>query len=209
MPGNRFTSIAFLVAVLLFLLPFVDIKCNGRSLATNTGIGLALGTDYKTTGDLKSLENGFGGGTQDVEKEKGKEKENSKMYVVALAALLLGILGVAVSFMNARSGKATMVMGILAAIGLIVLMIQIKSDIKSQQGTDQTDGFGSVKVTAEFTTWYFLSLISFLAAAFFSYRSGQTAVVHPPVPANAPQLPIKNPGEQSEFPTSPSESEIG
>ena len=44
-PSRKFslTSISFLVGILLFLLPFVEIKCNDQTLATNTGIGLAVG----------------------------------------------------------------------------------------------------------------------------------------------------------------------
>lgn len=206
LPKNRFTSIGFLVGVLLFLLPFVDIKCNGQSLATNTGVGLAFGTNYKTTGQLNSLDNTFGKNT----KKSDTENEKGKMFIAALIALGLGILGLLLSLISNRSNKTTMIIGILAAIALIVLMIQIKSDIKDKSGTSTSEGFdNTVTVTAEFTAWYFLSLISFLAAAFFSYRQGNVVAAHDPVPANAPQMPIKNPGEQSEFPTSPSESEVG
>ena len=68
------TSASFLVGVLLFLLPFVEIKCNGQTFATNTGIGLAFGIDYKTTAQTKSLDNPFGNisGKKVVEKENGR-----------------------------------------------------------------------------------------------------------------------------------------
>jgi LPXTG-motif cell wall-anchored protein len=45
------------------------------------------------------------------------------------------------------------------------------------------------------------------AAVFFFGRKKQRSELRPP--KKAPQLPIKNPGEQSEFTTSASESEIG
>ena len=71
------SSAGFLAGVLLFLLPFVEIKCNDQPFASNTGIGLAFGTDYKTTGQMKSLENPFGLNANEkdkavTEKEKGK-----------------------------------------------------------------------------------------------------------------------------------------
>src|SRR6476469_255071 len=82
-----FTSISFLVGLLLFLLPFVEIRCNGETFATNTGIGLALGIDYKTTSQVKSLENPF----NDKSEKKVVEKEKGKLYVFALLAFLLGL----------------------------------------------------------------------------------------------------------------------
>ena len=96
------SSVSFIVAVLLFLLPFVEIKCNDQPFASNTGIGLAFGTDYKTTGQMKSLENPFGMKSS----EKGKvvtEKEKGKMYVSALIALILGALGFFLSLANAKN----------------------------------------------------------------------------------------------------------
>jgi hypothetical protein len=53
---------------------------------------------------------------------------------------------------------------------MIVLMIQINYDIRDKSAHDITGGIGeNLKVTAEFTTWYYLSLLGFIAAAFFSY----------------------------------------
>lgn len=163
------SSAGFLVAVLLFLLPFVEIKCNNQPFASNTGLGLAFGTDYKTTGQMKSLENPFGLNSNEKEKTV-TEKEKGKMYVVALVSLLLGVIGFVLSLTNAKS-KANVFIGSLAAICLIVLMIQIQMDIKDTPKTGEEGLTENIKVTAEFTAWYYLSLISFIAAAFFSYRT--------------------------------------
>ena len=46
-----------------------------------------------------------------------------------------------------------------------------------------------------------------VAAIFFLKKKNQNAVAKPP--KKAPQLPVANPGDQSEFTTSASESEIG
>src|SRR6187551_1829529 len=73
-PKIRSGSVAFLIAILLFLMPFVNIKCNDQKFASNTGIGLAFGINYKTTSQLKS------------DKNKGdrnlsiSEKQSGKMY---------------------------------------------------------------------------------------------------------------------------------
>jgi amino acid transporter len=199
-------SVTYLVAILLFLLPFVEIKCNGQPFATNTGLGLALGTDYKMSGGLNSLNNTFG---NDNAREKKESKEKGKMYVVALLALVLGVIGLIISFMTNRAGTLNLIIGILAAVALIILLIQLKMDLKDKSGTTTTDDFGSqVKVTADFTVWYYLSVISFLAAAFFGYKQTQPSRGTDTPPKNAPQVPLHNPGEQSEFPSSPDESEL-
>lgn len=171
----NFTAISFLVGVLLFLLPFVDIKCNGQTLASNTGIGLAFGTDYKTQGSIKSMENDFGKNTE----KQTTQKQNGKMYVVALIALALGVTGFIVSLLNVKPFSLALVIASLSALCLLVLMIQLQMDIKSQSTTNDMDVNlkDNIKVTAEFTAWYYLSIISFIAAAFFSYRRKQRVIM--------------------------------
>jgi hypothetical protein len=82
----------------------------------------------------------------------------------------LGAAGVVMSIMNPGYDKINAALGALAAITLIILMIQIKSEVSDKSSGDITDVFSAkVKMTAEFTAWYYLSLVSFIAAAFFSY----------------------------------------
>lgn len=204
------TSTGFLVAILLFLLPFVEIKCNNMPFAENTGIGLAFGTDYNVSGQMKSLQDGFSnlGGKENVK----KSKEKGKMYPVALTALLLGVAGLILSVANTKNSSAIqMVIGGLAAILLIVLMMQLNADVKDKQKTAATesDTAETIKVTVDFTLWYYLSVCSFLAAAFFAFKKRQLGMVHEYPPKHAPQIHVENPGDQSEFPKSASESNIG
>ena len=170
-PVRKFnaSSVSFLVAVLLFLLPFVEIKCNGQSLASNTGIGLAFGTDYKTSAQMKSLEDPFGSGSSEKEKVI-TESQKGKMYVPALIALVLGVIGFILSLSGTKQNRISVFVGSLAAISLIVLMIEIQMDIKDTPRTGGDNFANDLKVTAEFTAWYYLSLIGFIAAAFFSYN---------------------------------------
>jgi hypothetical protein len=166
-------SISFLVGTLLFLLPFVEIRCNDQPLASNTGIGLALGPDYKTTSQMKSLDNPFGNKSD----QTVTEKQKGEMYPSALIALILGIIGVIFSFLNPGPNKIALFIGGLAAICLIVLMVQIQMDVKDEPFSKSEESLGeNLKITAEFTAWYYLSLISFIAAAFFSYRKRQIVI---------------------------------
>ena len=161
------TSVSFLVGILLFLLPFVEIKCNDQTFASNTGIGLAFGTDYKTTSQMRSPENPFG----NTSEKEITEKQRGKMYASALIALILGIIGLVLSFMSSAPYKPLVFIGSLAAICLIFLMIQIQMDIKDKPLTKEEDNLGNnLKITASFTAWYYLSVLSFIIGAFLNYR---------------------------------------
>lgn len=175
--GNDFfqkkhtTSVAYLVGLLLFFLPFVEIKCNNMPFAQNTGLGLAFGTDYKVNGQMNPLQD-FG----NRDRETKTSQEKGKMYVLALAALLLGVLGLFVSLSNSPlRSTISILIGPIAALCLIVVMIQINSDVKSETKTpDKMDEFSNaVKVTVDFTLWFYLSVCSFLAAAFLGYKQRQ------------------------------------
>jgi len=157
-------SVAFLVAVLLFLLPFVNIKCNDQKFASNTGVGLAFGTNYKTTSQIKSDKD------NDDRSLSISEKQSGKMYIAALLALLLGITGFILTILNPGLNKIHTIIAVLGALALIVLLIQIKYDVKDKSGHEITKGLSAnLKVAVEFTVWYYLSLVSFIAASFLSY----------------------------------------
>lgn len=163
-PSIRLNSITFLVGTLLFLLPFVNIKCKGETLVSNTGVGLALGINYKTSKEIAPEERSFN------KKISITERDSGKLYVSALLALLLGVTGVVLSIMRPGPNNINAIIGVLAALALIALMIQIKYDVSDKSSHDITDGVSAnVRMTAEFTAWYYLSLVSFIAAAFFSY----------------------------------------
>jgi len=167
-PKIRLSSVAFLAGILLFLLPFVNIKCNEQKFASNTGIGLAFGTNYKTTSQLKSEDNNID------RKVSITEKQSGKMYVAALIALLLGITGLILTMLRPGTGKLNSMIAVLAALAMVILLLQIKYDVRDKSGREITEGFSAnLKVTVEFTAWYYLSLVSFLAASFFGYRKKQ------------------------------------
>ena len=200
------TTVAFAVALLLFLLPFVEFRCNGVTVAQNTGIGLAFGNDYQLGSDLESMRKSLND-ERELKKE-GPASDSGKVYVFAIIALLLGITGMALSLTGIRKGIVNTLTGVLAALSLLALMLQVNSDFDEQAASGRNEVSESVKVSIAFTIWYYLSLVCFLAAAFFSFKRGQL-LARNEAPANAPQLDLDNPGEQSDFPKSASESEIG
>ena len=201
-------SIIYAVGILLFFLPFVEIKCNATPLYEVKGIELVTG--FTVEDSNKGTEN-----FNDVfVSESQNERQESNAF--AIGAFAFGIIGLIISFLNFKSQPvASTLTGALAALCLVGLMIQVKGDVgkwssKTRPATN-TDIFGdmsrTIKVIADFTPWFYLALISFAAAAFLSYRQRLQRSDGPP--KNAPQLPLENRSDQSEFPKSASESNIG
>lgn len=85
----------------------------------------------------------------------------------ALAALLIGAAGLGLSLLNAKTAMAAAAAtGALAAVALIGLMVDINRQVSSQQAEQSKD----VVISVNFTVWFYLSVLAFLAAAFFSYQ---------------------------------------
>lgn len=171
---KRYTAtISFVIGILLFLLPFVQLKCSSVVMAENSGIGLATGSQWKIT---------MMGGTNELFKNITALKSNSDQKALKIAPdwfLLLSILFAAggivfsVSKWNMRA-IASMSAGLLSAVMLIAAMIHLKLLIRSQipagNKNDSLDISMSGLVGIQFTIWYYLSLAAFAAAAFLSYK---------------------------------------
>ena len=115
-----------------------------------------------------------------------------------------------------------MYIGGLGALALIGSWIQVSSYVnentKTRGGPMPDEQFsGMMKVSASPTFWFVLCLLLFLATAYISYQKSKppmaaatapgegasTATVDEKPPQAAPQIRIKNPGDQSEFPSAP------
>lgn len=182
------SAVAFAVAVLLFFMPFVDIKCNNMSLQTVSGIQLATGFKMNNNSSDNSFLNDLKPGNVDETITKTTTKTDKKEpNLYALVALGLGVLGLLVSFTNAKAGGAGgLVTGILSAGAMIGLMLDIKKKVKMDMPDMGGDSGGGdiglgldkigqtvsdkVNITADFTPWFYVAVIAFLAASFFSYK---------------------------------------
>jgi hypothetical protein len=185
--GKIPSTVAFIVGVLLFFMPFIDIKCNNMSLQQVSGLQLATGFKMKNN----SSENSF---LNDVKTDKVDEtitktttntdKKDPNLF--AMVALGLGVLGLILSLTNAKTAiGGAMITGIASAGSLIGMMFDIKKKIKldipdtgSKTGDDITKGIENIgkevtdkmNITVDFTAWYYIAVIAFLAAAFLCYK---------------------------------------
>lgn len=176
-------SVSFAIVILLFLLPFSELRCGGNTIATKTGLDMAFNKEWKMASAGWFDKNEMTSKTQTQKEDKG----NVQIY--ALAALGLCVLGFLISL--AGSGKSAFsfgaIAGVLGAGALIGLMIEINRLTKlidtnqaMNKGSRAGDTLGldnftnTVKDTASisvtFTPWFYVAIIALLAAAFFSYR---------------------------------------
>lgn len=182
------SSVAFVIGILLFFMPFVDIKCNNMSLQQVNGIQLATGFKMKNNSSNNSLFNDFKTDEVDETITKTTTKTDEKdPNLFAMVALGLGVLGLILSFTNAKAAiGGAMITGVLSAASLVGLMIDIKKKVKMDmpQTSGKSDGgifdegmdkigksmSDSMNISVDFTPWFYIALIAFLAAAFFSYK---------------------------------------
>jgi hypothetical protein len=199
------TTISFAVGVLLFFLPFMEVKCNGTTLAQMTGTDMVIGSEPKMGSDFERMAKGLDKKTGDQNTTVTKSEKKGKTYVLAIVALALGIGGAIVSLVKKGGyNKVEIVCGAIGALALIILMFQVKADVNDQMKSSsgkETDSFsGMMSLSVDFTIWFFLCVISYLVAAFFSYKQKELVEEGVLPSVKAPQLSVQNPGDQSDFP---------
>ena len=174
------SSVAFGVGVLLFFMPFLDIKCNSLVLQKVSGVQLATGFKIKSPGSDNSLVGSFEN-MDDSETKVTNKPEKKDPNILALAALILGIAGLVLSLRDAKTGG--LITGTLAAVALIATMIDVKSKLKTEiPDLNKTRGDASrgldklgdnIYIAVDFTPWFYIAVITFAAAAFFCYKRMQ------------------------------------
>jgi hypothetical protein len=177
------STVAFLVAALLFFMPFIDIKCNNVSLQQVSGFQLATGFKMSNNSNSSLFDDSKSDKTDSTTKTTtNTSKKDPNLY--AMVGLGLALLGFLLSFVKARAAMgAAMLTGILGAAALVGMMIDIKNKVKldmandsGKSGTDDVtkglDGFtkdvaDKINISVDFTPWFYISVIAFLAAAVF------------------------------------------
>ena len=181
------STVVFTIGVLLFFMPFAEIKCKQNSNAdfgglkmdlgggmniSNTGFGLAIGKQW----DMKM--EGLGGlftNNQDIKKDQPKQDPNN----YAIAALTLGIAGLLLCLAKSKAlNWVAMLAGILSAAALIGLRIDLDKKAKDpgkQMSTNSDasswglDSLNDVNVHITYTPWYYIAVLAMITAAVLCY----------------------------------------
>ena len=159
-------------------MPFAEFRCGNVPILSNSGYGIATGGSWKVsdTWNTDLL----------TEKMNQKGKQNAELMddspnIFAIAALAAALFGIIIAFTNVSwRSTAAMCAGILGALMLLGLLIQLRIELKSEMakgGDDNKSGFnmnGIIKL--QFTVWYYFSLVLFLMAAFLHYMRDKLAL---------------------------------
>jgi hypothetical protein len=166
------SSVAFLLAILLSLLPFAEIRCNGAAVANNTGLGIATGQEWKEVVTRNIFGNGFQNNPSASESKMQKQDPN----IFAIASLALGVIGVLIAFLTPKGGgRFNLFVGALAAVLLIAMLIDLRSKAKSENSikSSEMDFNAGVIVTVDGTGWFYFTIILFILGGVFSYLQGK------------------------------------
>jgi hypothetical protein len=166
------SSMAFLLAILLFLLPFAEIRCNGTAVANNTGLGIATGGEWKEVVSKSIFGNRFQNNPSSNESKVQKQDPNN----FAIAALALGVIGVLIAFLTPKGGgRFNLIVGALAAVSLLAMLIDLRSKAKSDNSIKSSDlDFNAgVSITVDGTGWFYFTIILFILGGVFSYLQGK------------------------------------
>src|SRR5260221_2637464 len=120
------SAVAFAVGILLFLLPFPEIKCGSTTLANKSGLDIALGNEWKAIGTGMFDKNDF----QKKSLSATKEQEG-QTQIFAIVAMGLGALGLLLSLGSAKAAAGGGLAGLLSAAALIGLMLDLKKNFNN------------------------------------------------------------------------------
>jgi lysylphosphatidylglycerol synthetase-like protein (DUF2156 family) len=131
----------FAVGVICFILPFVQISCDGKKMMSMTGVQLVTGSEMK-----------------DPMTEKTKKIPAEPLAVVTLLAMLAGA-GLSIS---AKRGSAisSAVAGGVAAIAMLVLKTRMDAEV-----TKQASGF---PITVEYLVGFWVVCLAAVAGIVLS-----------------------------------------
>jgi len=164
---GRYPVPATLVAALaLFFLPFAEIRCMDYKIAANSGVGLALGTEWKSElfGSMRDLMKQNGKmSEQDAKKQL---KDSPKIPALLSIAAALAAIGFAWSDNRSRLKIVTW-LTVIALLAHIGLLIQLRWELthSGKDGEGLGAGIDNKLFGIRFTIWYYLSGLLFAGAA--------------------------------------------
>jgi hypothetical protein len=193
--SSRFSAPgSFVVALLLFLLPFINFKCGSVKIGHITGVQ-AVFKQHPTVnenmfGDMMWPLKGAASSGDDKESTSKKttpNKDNEKFYeateeldqnsgtsILLLLAFVTGIAGAAFAFFKKSwSALAGLVAGLGAAGFMLLCAIMLFTTVRQSLLSSRVGGFGDIGISVSPSIWYYLSAILFVVAGWLSRRQYQ------------------------------------
>ena len=185
----------FSVVILLFLLPFIEVRCNDQEIVHASGMAMALNLKFETNEDVFG---GMGGMMKDNDQmTSALDKQNRKPDVFGIITLFLMLLGIAFQFIPVL--QKPWISAVLAGVAVLALVLMYliytrgwEKKMNSESGSEM---FGYMKFTLHFVYGYWLALlgcIGLLAYNIFNQiqdnRAKAIAVYYPVTKDEAPDI---------------------
>jgi uncharacterized Zn finger protein (UPF0148 family) len=155
---KKISPALFGIALICFLLPFVNLTCQGSKVATLTGLQLVAGGKM----EVPTM-----GGTKQYQKFKGEP--------MALIAFLCGLAGVGLSFLKGKKNNGiTALAGVMGVIFLFILKSRMEDEVlKNAGGMVQTD----YAIGFYFVLLFYISAVAVNAYTFLSAKPESSALL--------------------------------
>lgn len=173
--GQYSSTVTFILGLLLFFMPFVQLKCKANKPNMEDRISVWQNFPPVTM-------TGFEMVTGKVQTTQPLETSSQKLYKVsmkslpfAIIAFLTGIIGFVFSLIDFGGRPiAIVVTATLAAICLVVVRFTFVSNLNPGLYLEKARLEDMIEV--KFTVWFYLSVISFILTALSGYFQGLFAL---------------------------------
>lgn len=149
----------FSVVILLFLLPFIEVRCNDQEIVHASGMAMALNLKFETNEDVFG---GMGGMMKDNDQmTSALDKQNRKPDVFGIITLFVMLLGIAFQFIPVlqKSWISAVLAGVAILSLLLMYLIYTRGWEKKMNSESGSEMFGYMKFTLHFVYGYWLALL--------------------------------------------------
>ena len=156
-PVKKFSPAVYVVIVILFFMPFVNLSCGGQTIMSVTGFQLITGTEISPTGM-------FGGEMNSSDELNKGEKKEIESQPLALLAFVAAIIGLVISFFKMRMTALSNI--VVSAAGVVfLLLLKVSLD-----GNPDLNVSGQNVITLDYQFAYWLSIILFIVGAVVQWK---------------------------------------
>ena len=156
-PVKKFSPAIYVVIVILFFMPFVNLSCGGQTIMSISGFQLITGTEV----DAKGM---FGGEMNSSDEMGTDERKEIESQPLALFAFFAAIIGLIISFFKMRiTALSNIVVSVAGVVFLLLLKVSLDADADLNVS-------GQNVITLDYQFAYWLSIILFIVGAVVQWK---------------------------------------
>lgn len=165
--GRFAISVPMALGILLFFLPFFNVKCNGLKLVSASGYHTAVGLEVKPEKDLDFMK-GFGErhdlGTRSSNRSFKSDKQDPNYFLLAIM-----IIGTACAIIAAtKLGKRLEISfwgALICSCLFVVVQFQVITFTNRPEFSSEL-----IDLSVQCTFWFYLSFLLFALAIYIAYK---------------------------------------